>query len=110
MTAIVDAHHHIWRQADLPWLLGPMQPRIFGPYEEIKRDYLIDEFLGDVKGSGVVKSVYVQANWAPNWFADEAAGCSRFLTNPAGRTVWWPMRISPSMMCVRSLKKKKKKN
>ena len=42
---IVDAHHHIWRQADMPWLSGPMQPRIFGPYEPIRRDYLIDEFL-----------------------------------------------------------------
>ena len=42
MTDIVDAHHHIWRQADLPWLDGPMQPRIFGPYEPIRRDYLIE--------------------------------------------------------------------
>ena len=23
MTDIVDAHHHIWRQADMPWLVGP---------------------------------------------------------------------------------------
>lgn len=73
MMQIIDAHHHIWRQTDLPWLLGPMQPRIFGPYEAIKRDYLIDEYLADIEGSGIVKSVYVQANWAPNWFADEAA-------------------------------------
>ena len=70
---IVDAHHHIWRQADLPWLLGPMQPRIFGPYEAIRRDYLIDEYLGDLAGSGVTRSVYVQANWAPERFEDEVA-------------------------------------
>jgi len=70
---IIDSHHHIWRQKDLPWLLGPMQPRIFGPYESIKRDYLIDEYLEDIKDCGVVKSVYVQANWAPNWFRDEVA-------------------------------------
>ena len=25
MIPIVDAHHHIWRQADLPWLQGPMR-------------------------------------------------------------------------------------
>jgi predicted TIM-barrel fold metal-dependent hydrolase len=61
---IVDAHHHIWRQAALPWLAGPMQPRIFGPYEPIRRDYPVAEFLADLKGSGVEKSVYVQANWA----------------------------------------------
>ncbi len=73
---MIDAHHHIWRQADLPWLLGPMQPRIFGPYEGIKRDYLMPEFLADLEGSGVEKSVYVQANWAPNWAADEVAWVS----------------------------------
>lgn len=73
MTEIVDAHHHIWRQADLPWLVGPMQPRIFGPYDAIRRDYLIDEFLADTTETGVAKSVYVQANWAPDRFADEAA-------------------------------------
>ena len=36
---IVDAHHHIWRQVDLPWLQGPSVPRIFGAYDAIKRDY-----------------------------------------------------------------------
>lgn len=74
---IIDAHHHIWRQADLPWLTGPMQPRIFGPYESIRRDYLIDEFLGDLADQGVVKSVYVQANWPPQAFASEVAWVQR---------------------------------
>lgn len=69
---MIDAHHHIWRQADLPWLLGPEQPRIFGPYGVIKRDYLIDEYLGDIAESGVTKSVYVQANWPTDKFEDEA--------------------------------------
>lgn len=70
---MIDAHHHIWRQKDLPWLLGPEQPRIFGPYGAIKRDYLIDEFLADLARTGIRKSVYVQANWAPTWFQDEVA-------------------------------------
>ncbi len=73
MSGIVDAHHHIWRQRDLPWLLGPMQPRIFGPYEPIRRDYPIEEYLRDIEGSGVEKSVYVQANWAPARAVDEVA-------------------------------------
>jgi predicted TIM-barrel fold metal-dependent hydrolase len=76
MSGIIDAHHHIWRQKDLPWLLGPMQPRIFGDYEAIRRDYLMGEFLDDAEGCNVVKSVYVQANWAPNWAADEVAWVS----------------------------------
>ncbi|RMD91053.1 MAG: amidohydrolase [Alphaproteobacteria bacterium] len=70
---MIDAHHHIWLQKDLPWLLGPEQPRIFGRYEPIRRDYTIAEYLDDIAGTGIEKSVYVQANWAPNWAADEAA-------------------------------------
>jgi predicted TIM-barrel fold metal-dependent hydrolase len=73
MSGIIDAHHHIWRRRDLPWLDGPMQPRIFGPYESIRRDYPIGEFLSDLAGCGVTQSVYVQANWAKDRFEDEVA-------------------------------------
>ena len=60
---IIDAHHHIWRQADQPWLNGPTVPRIFGPYDAIRRDYPIAEYLADIKDNGVIASVYVQTNW-----------------------------------------------
>jgi len=73
MSGIIDAHHHVWRRADLPWLMGPMQPRIFGPYEPIRRDYAIEEYLEDIRGTRVTGSVYVQANWAPERALDEAA-------------------------------------
>jgi predicted TIM-barrel fold metal-dependent hydrolase len=73
MIPIIDAHHHIWRQADLPWLQGPMVSRIFGPYEPIRRDYPIAEYLADIKSSNVVGSVYVQTNWAKDKALDEAA-------------------------------------
>ena len=70
---VIDSHFHIWRQADLPWLTGPMQPRIFGPYEAIRRDYPMREYIADLAGSGVEKSVYVQANWPVDRAAEEAA-------------------------------------
>jgi predicted TIM-barrel fold metal-dependent hydrolase len=70
---VIDSHFHIWRQADLPWLTGPMQPRIFGPYEAIRRDYPMGEYLGDLAGSGVEKAVYVQANWPLDRAVEEAA-------------------------------------
>jgi len=70
---MIDAHHHIWRQTDLPWLTGPDQPRIFGAYDALKRDYPIEEYLDDLAGTGVQKSVYVQVNWAPDRFEDEVA-------------------------------------
>lgn len=50
-----------------------MQTRIFGPYEPIRRDYPISEFLADIEGAGIEKSVYVQANWAPERAEDEVA-------------------------------------
>jgi predicted TIM-barrel fold metal-dependent hydrolase len=84
MTEIIDAHHHVWRQQDLPWLSGPMQPRIFGPYEPIRRDYPIAEFLADIAGSRVTRSVYVQANWPKERFADEA----EWVQSPAEETGW----------------------
>ncbi len=70
---IVDSHHHIWNLADIPWLQGPMLPRIFGDYTEMRRDYTIDEFRADFVSSNVVKSVYVQANWSPDRSLDEVA-------------------------------------
>jgi predicted TIM-barrel fold metal-dependent hydrolase len=70
---IVDAHHHVWRQADQPWLNGPMVPRIFGPYEAIRRDYPIAEYLADIANTGVVASVYVQTNWDPARKVEEVA-------------------------------------
>ena len=75
-NGVVDAHHHVWRRADLPWLEGPMQPRIFGPYDPIRRDYPMAEYLDDIEGTGVVKSVYVQANWPVERFEDEVAWAS----------------------------------
>ena len=88
MIGIVDTHHHIWRQADLPWLVGPMQPRIFGPYQAIRRDYPIREYLDDLEGCGVVKSVYVQTNWAKERFEDETAWVQR-----TSEETGWPHAI-----------------
>lgn len=84
MQKIIDSHFHIWRQKDQPWLVGPMVPRIFGPYEPIRRDYPIEEFLEDQQDAAVEKAVYVQTNWAKRDFEKEVA----FLTETAARTGW----------------------
>ncbi len=84
MHKAIDSHFHIWRQKDQPWLVGPMVPRIFGPYEAIRRDYPIEEFLADQQGSGVEKAVYVQTNWAREDFENEVA----FLTETAKASGW----------------------
>ena len=81
---MIDAHFHVWRQADLPWLTGPMQPRIFGPYEPIRRDYPMAEYLANIAGTGVTRAVYVQANWAPGQVEAEA----RLIEKTARETGW----------------------
>ena len=81
---IVDAHHHIWRQADLAWLNRPMLPRIFGPYEPIRRDYLAQEYVAQATAAGITKSVYVQANWALDRSLDEV----RWVHEQHERTGW----------------------
>jgi predicted TIM-barrel fold metal-dependent hydrolase len=81
---IIDAHHHIWRRADQPWLMGPTVPRIFGAYESIKRDYPAEEFIADLKDTGVVKSVYVQTNWASARAIEEV----EWVQSEAERTGW----------------------
>jgi predicted TIM-barrel fold metal-dependent hydrolase len=85
---VIDAHHHIWRRADLPWLSGPMVPRIFGPYEPIRRDYPMSEYLADIARTGVRKSVYVQANWAPERAEEEVAWVER-----TAEETGWPHAI-----------------
>jgi predicted TIM-barrel fold metal-dependent hydrolase len=81
---VIDAHFHVWRQADLPWLSGPMQPRIFGPYEPIRRDYLMAEYQQDIAATGVEKSVYVQANWP----VDQAEAEVAWVSEVADATGW----------------------
>jgi predicted TIM-barrel fold metal-dependent hydrolase len=83
-TGFVDAHHHIWRREDLAWLNGPMIPRIFGPYESIRRDYPIAEYLADVTPFGIAKSVYVQTNWPLERSVEEV----RWVQEVADETGW----------------------
>jgi predicted TIM-barrel fold metal-dependent hydrolase len=85
---IVDSHHHVWRTKDMPWLSGPMMPRIFGPYEPIKRDYLIDEYIADARSGGITQSVYVQANWP----LDQVLAEVRWL-NELHEETGWPTAV-----------------
>jgi predicted TIM-barrel fold metal-dependent hydrolase len=80
----IDAHHHIWRLADLAWLNGPEVPRIFGPYGPIRRDYPVEEFCQDFEACNVVKSIYVQTNWPPGGELTEA----RWVQSVADATGW----------------------
>lgn len=65
---ITDPHHHLW---DLtanyyPWLTDHITVRVCGDYAAIRKNYLIGDFLRDVSGIHLVRSVHVQAEHDPS--------------------------------------------
>jgi predicted TIM-barrel fold metal-dependent hydrolase len=67
MIPLVDAHHHLWDLAanDYPWLSGPPVEGHFGPYEKIRRNYLVEDYRRDTRDQHLVKSVHVEAGADP---------------------------------------------
>jgi predicted TIM-barrel fold metal-dependent hydrolase len=80
---LVDSHHHLWRRVDLPWLDEGV-PRIFGPYEPLRRDYPVGEYTAEATACGVSAAVYVQANWPLDRSLDEV----RWLRDVHAATGW----------------------
>ncbi len=62
---IVDTHHHLWdlRRFRLPWLDGA---------GALNRSYLMDEYLRETDGLGVVKTVYMEVAVEPSQRVAEA--------------------------------------
>jgi len=64
----IDTHHHLWDLATnrYPWLTGPPLQTHIGPYDKIRKNYLIEDYLADVRSQNVVKSVHVEAACIPS--------------------------------------------
>lgn len=66
---IIDAHHHFWKlgYGHHPWLEDAAHAVAFryGDYAEIRRDYLVADFLADHGRHRIVKSVHMEAEWDP---------------------------------------------
>ena len=60
----VDAHHHLWQLDRFPyaWLAPDSPPRPFGDHGALKRDYLLSDYRRDIAGTGIIGSVFVEAN------------------------------------------------
>ncbi len=80
---IIDAHHHLWDLARLPypWLRPEAGPRPFGDHTSIKRDYHPADYAADC-GAAIVGSVHVQANAGAGdpvietaWVAEQTQDC-----------------------------------
>lgn len=82
----VDAHHHLW-DLDLhryPWLELDGDPQTtdwIGNYSNIRRSYLIDEYISEATPCGLYKSVHVQAGWG----GKNTIGETKWLQNIANR-------------------------
>jgi predicted TIM-barrel fold metal-dependent hydrolase len=73
----IDAHHHLWdlQNNKYPWLQErPLRPRLEGNIEPIAKDYLLKDYLEDIRNQNVVKSVHIQTGWDP--------------ADPVGETRW----------------------
>jgi len=68
VVSAIDAHHHLWDLAEneYPWLIGPPVEAHFGPYDKIRKDYLVEDYLHDIRGQHIVKSVHVEAGSDPS--------------------------------------------
>jgi len=65
---IVDAHHHLW-DLDIgvyPSLnCGVTLPYRYGDYSAIQRNYLYEDYRRDSAKHNIIKSVHMEAEWAP---------------------------------------------
>ena len=74
---IVDAHHHLWdlESGRYSWLTDGPREVVFGSTAPLIRDYLLDDYLADMAGIGLVKSVHIQASF----LEDDPAAETRWL-------------------------------
>ena len=76
---IVDAHHHLWdlSMGKHPWL-SPNSAVPLPGLEDLRHDYLVDDYLRDSARHNVVATVHVEALWD----AADPLGETRWLETP----------------------------
>jgi len=74
LTPAVDAHHHLWDsvQNSYPYLTDGSRDRMHG--KPLPRVYSIDDYVRNIDGLNIVKSVHIQCGWDP--------------ADPVGETRW----------------------
>ena len=75
--SVIDPHHHLWDlgRNKYPWLQERLlAPRLEGDVRPVAEDYLLKDYLADVRNQNVVRSVHIECGWDPS--------------NPVGETEW----------------------
>lgn len=72
----VDSHHHLWdpRRHLYGWLSDggdPATTQWIGDYVSLRRPYPLEEFLLEASGSGLLKSVHIEALWGAHDTVEE---------------------------------------
>ena len=73
LIPVIDSHHHLWDMENNPYpgLQNPSDDTHLGDYRSICKNYLIDDFLKDLHGQNVTKSVHIEAGWkSDDWQAE----------------------------------------
>ncbi|MEV5610712.1 amidohydrolase family protein [Streptomyces sp. NPDC052225] len=100
MTAIVDAHHHVWDLSvrDQDWITGP-------ELAPIRRDFTLDDLAPDARAAGVTATVLVQtvtvAEETPEFLA--LAGRSDLVAAVVGWTDLTRPDVSDTLAALRRL-------
>lgn len=72
---VIDAHHHCWdlSQGNYPWLQQDYLGEQFflGPYEQLRRNYLPDDYRADTEGYRIVGTVHIEAERSRTQQVDE---------------------------------------
>jgi len=65
-VTLIDAHHHLWdlQRNYYPWLSDRREEHFFlGNYEQLKKNYLPEDYLRDARGHNVLATVHCEAEW-----------------------------------------------
>ena len=94
---IVDAHHHLWELGSgrYSWLTDGPRDAVFGSTGPLIRDYLLADYLADMAGIDLVKSVHIQASFSTTR-RPRPAGCKASPTSTAFPTGSSPTPASRS--------------
>lgn len=76
---VIDAHHHLWaygmgRHGWLDGHIGPGDEGLpMGDLAPLRRDFVVDDYLSQAEGQGVVATVHVEAGWGGGPKGEESA-------------------------------------
>ena len=95
---IIDAHHHLWEldSGRYAWLTDGPREVVFGSTAPLIRDYFLADYLADMAGIGLVKSVHIPGELPRGPGGRGPAGCRASRTKTA-----FPTASSPTP-CWRS--------